>query len=147
MTNKTSRACTREHMALPIGFDIVRCLHGRIGVNDYAVVEAYNPKEPNHGVFLYSVVPSGAVYSLVCMWGYQDTDQQMRDRTYDYYHGQLKWGRLPIDYIMHCQGPEILRVQHSPESMDIATEYALSMGILSNGFLLYGRPPKHAYYN
>lgn len=149
MTNQTQHKCNRRHMDLPANFQIARCVHGRIGVNDYCVAEAFDPAEPNHGVFLYSVVPSGIVYTLVCMWGYQDAEQRVRDSVYDWFWGQMKYGKLPIDYIMHTERDNILTVRHSPESQDIMTAYSLSMGspVPLRAALLFGRPAVNTALN
>ena len=128
--------CDKQHFDLPYGYEIKRCKHGRIGNQEYCVVEATDSTHPNECVFGYSPVPSGDTgYSLVCMDGYKTAQRALVNTIFGQLYGQMVNGRKPLHYVMHCRKDEIIAIEHTPESLNVLTKHNLRMHSLE--FKLY----------
>jgi hypothetical protein len=128
--------CDKLHFDLPAGYRIKRCKHGRIGNQNYCVVEAADSIHPNEAVFGYSPVPSGDDgYSLVCMAGYQTALPALINTVFNLLYMQMMNGRKPLHYVMHCQKEEIITIEHSELSLYSLTRHNIRMHSLE--FKLY----------
>lgn len=149
MVNGTRHICEKRHPVMPPEFEMVRCAHGRIGTQDYAIIECVGKTARDHGIVCYSVVPSETVYCLVTMHKYDKTDQQTKDATYNWLKHQLRQGLKPVDCIIHTVEGNIGHIQHTQDSMAVLMEwtYFLKAPIPARFALMYGRIPRNAEFN
>lgn len=139
---QTASSCVKQHPDLPLGYRIVRCVHGAIGKTRYAVVEATSTVEKGEGVFVYSEVPSRLDgYSLVCMIEYDIAGDFIRDSAFKWFLRQFAEGRKPLHYVMHCKQNIVVGINHSDESRQILQRYARERfsGLVMDASLLFGR--------
>lgn len=141
---KTAHSCNKQHPDIPPGYQIARCKHARIGQIRYAVIEAFNLLQSDEGIWCYSDVPSGVDgYSLICMVGYDAVEESGRKSLFNWLFKQMREGRRPLHFVMHCNERKILGIAHSPESFNTLLEYSQQRGSLTplSGTMLYGRIP------
>lgn len=142
---RIGKRCDKPHPALPDGYDVIRCRHGRIGATVYSVVEAANSTSPDEGIWIYADVPSRDVgYSLVCMANYHKIKEDIKKDLFNLFSAQLAGGLKPLFYVMKCKGGRILSIDHSEESLETAAEHSMRQGEtggIRSSAVLCGRIP------
>lgn len=102
---------------MPNGYVVKRCQHGRIGTEDYVIVDAYDPVYPQAGYVRYGKAdPDWLGCSLVLFHDY-DAAILARGLVFDCFQNQLMAGALPLVYSANIRNAEILSVLHTQESM------------------------------
>lgn len=146
---QTQSNCTKQHMELPLGFQIVRCKHGRIGQQDFAVVESAASDNIQKGAFAYAALNNDGWFSLVCMWDYPSTRQDFKDSLFFGFTSQLLTGRVPVPYVMYLRQDEILGVKHTPVSMEVMMFHTYNKGELlpEDQYVLIGKCCKYPEQN